>query len=93
LAGTCINRALQQALRVSGFSSLYPLFSTLSRDPYDCYIVHQLKDGSCPPNYQSEKDILGPNAPPRFTEPDGRKEYSCMDIRAPDIIDPRRIRI
>jgi hypothetical protein len=55
-------------------------------DPYPCYIVHQLKDGSCPAGYVSEKGLFsGRNCPPRFTEPDGRQEYACMDIRGPGI--------
>jgi hypothetical protein len=59
--------------------------------PRRCYIVHQLKDGSCPAGYVSEREIFSSssNCPPRFTEADGRKEYACMDVRAPDIIDEK----
>jgi hypothetical protein len=63
-------------------------------DPYRCVIVHQRKDGSCPPGYVSEKEIfeghdLNGVYSPHFTEADGSKEYACMDLRAPDIIDER----
>jgi hypothetical protein len=57
-------------------------------DPYYCYVVHQRKDGSCPPGYRSEKDVFT-NMPPRFTEADGSKEYGCIDLRRPDEIDPK----
>src|SRR5437868_7515329 len=52
------------------------LYKPMPIDPYHCYIVHQRKDGSCPPNYRSEKEVLSPfsgagSITPRFTEPDG----------------------
>jgi hypothetical protein len=55
-------------------------------DPYHCYIVHQLKNGSCPTGYVPERDPRpGSNCPPRFTEADGRKEYACIDTRSPGV--------
>jgi hypothetical protein len=59
-------------------------------DPYGCVIVHQRKDGSCPPDYISEKELFKEEAlpgqanqvySPHFTEADGTKEDACMDLR------------
>ena len=51
-------------------------------DPYHCYIVHQRKDGSCPPGY-----ISGIPFSNYFIEPDGTREYACLDLHSPAAID------
>ena len=49
------------------------------RDPYHCYIVHHLKDGSCPEHHWVKRDW--------FTEWDGTKDYACFDTSG----DPNRV--
>jgi len=58
------------------------VFAWPHHDPYHCYIVHQRKDGSCPPGY-----ISGIPVSNYFIEPDGTRQYACLDLRRSSEID------
>jgi hypothetical protein len=55
------------------------VFAWPHRDPYRCYIVHHRKDGTCPPGY-----ISGIPFSNYFIEPDGTRQYACLDLRNPN---------